>query len=219
MIALVDIKNIVTPQGLAEYFLGQPSHQRGDTLWYCSPFRNEKHPSFKVDSVGMYDFGSDTNYDIFSFVMKFRNCSFKESVETLASIYGIADRDYDSKEITSWYKKQREEKARYERELHEIYLAIWDEVDKELKETCEYIEIFKGKKEYKEIYAVLLNRKLQAWSINGYLADEINTLEDKEELKQKVIKGELPIWLMDRLKIHTTILQTLLTKPQQKREY
>ena len=219
MIATTDIKAIVTPQSLARYLLGSPVKERRNELWYKSPFRRETEASFVVSDRGFHDFGTDEHYDIFSFVQKLKHCSFKDSVEALASMYGVADREYDSKELLRWHRTQREAQLRYEQELRAIYLAIWDEVDAELREVAEDIELIKGRKEYIDAYKILLDRKVSAWGMNEYLAQDIDNMKDKEELKQKVMKGELPTWLMDRLRAHTTILQNMPTKQNLRREY
>ncbi len=31
-----------------------PVKQQGDSIWYCSPFREEKTPSFKVNTTATY---------------------------------------------------------------------------------------------------------------------------------------------------------------------
>lgn len=218
MTDLQDIKQVATPRDVARYFLGMPSYERGGSLWYCSPFRNEEHPSFKVDDVGMYDFGSNKSYDIFGFVQGLKHCSFKESVELLANLYGVADRDYESKQLVEWYKKQRKEQEEHRAEVHSFYLAVWDEVDSEYQINEQCLSIFK-KTPQLEAYKICLDKQVSIWGMEEYLTHEIQTLEDKEKLMLKAMKGELPTWLMDRLKMRMMTSQDLLTEPTQKREY
>ena len=49
-----------------------PVKQRGDSLWYCSPFRKEKTPSFKVSKSRSlwYDFGAGQGGDIITLAME-----------------------------------------------------------------------------------------------------------------------------------------------------
>ena len=218
MIALADIKAIATPKEVARYFLGEPKFTKGKNSWYCSPFREEQHPSFKVDDVGMYDFGTNTSYDIFKFVQGMKCCDFKESVNILASLFGVAERDYDDGKLAMWYKKQREEQERYRQEVHDFYLVVWDEVDDEYHVNKDCLEIFKGDLEG-DAYKICLDRQASVWSMEEYLAQEVLTWEDEEKLMQKAMKGELPTWLMDRLKVRMPMLLILHIGHTQRREY
>ena len=218
MIALADIKAIATPKEVARYFLGEPKFEKGKNSWYCSPFREEQHPSFKVDDVGMYDFGTNTSYDIFKFVQNIKRCDFKESVDVLASLFGIAERDYEDGKLAMWYKKQREEQEKHRKEVHDFYLAVWDEVDAEYHENQQCLEIFKGDFS-DDTYKICLDRQASVWGMEEHLAQEILTWEDEEKLMKQAMKGELPTWLMDRLKMRMTELLILNTGHTQKREY
>lgn len=221
MINAEDIKAVATPQSVARYFLGTPFKERNDILWYKSPFREETEPSFEVTSQGMHDFGSDEHYDIFSFTQKIKHCGFHESVEILASMFGVAGREYATKETTLWYRKELEKQRRYKEILDWFFLRVWDEVDKELKENKECREIFKPRSnedEFTETYAILLNQHEVIWGMEEYLAQECDTWEEKEELMKQALRGDLPTWLMNRLKA-TMTLPILNTKLKQRREY
>ncbi len=218
MIELADIRAIATPKEVAKYFLGMPSYERGGNLWYCSPLRNEEHPSFKVDDIGMYAFGPNESYDIFKFVQKAKHCTFKESVDVLASMFGVSSRDYEDKSLALWYKEQRRKQEDYRKEVHVFYLAVWDEVDAEYHENKECLGIFEGHFD-DDAYKICLDRQASVWGMEEYLAQEIETFEDEEKLMQKAMKGDLPTWLMDRLRMRMMVSQTLNTEHMQKREY
>lgn len=217
LIELNDIRAIAKPQDVAKYFLGEPNYIRGNRLWYCSPFRNEQHPSFSVTSKGMYDFGSNESYDIFKFVQRIKNCSFKESVNILSSLYGVSGRDYEDHKLVEWYRKQRQEQEEYHETLDWFYLRVWDLVDDEYHINKDCIEIFKHHPEM-PAYKICLDEQPSIWGMEEHLAQDCDTWEKKEELMNKAMKGELPTWLMNRLK-GTMILMTLNTKLKQKREY
>lgn len=57
-----------------------------------SPFRNEKTPSFSIspEKQMWYDFGASEGGDAISFIEKIENCSFREAVEILADMAGVA---------------------------------------------------------------------------------------------------------------------------------
>ena len=63
----------------------------GKTYKACCPFHHEKTPSFTCSSEKglFYCFGCQAGGDIFAFLMKMENLSFKEAVEKLAAAAGI----------------------------------------------------------------------------------------------------------------------------------
>ena len=64
---------------------------RGNEFVGLSPFKNEKTPSFTVnDEKEFYHcFSTAEHGDIFSFLMKHKNMSYPESIETLAKQAGL----------------------------------------------------------------------------------------------------------------------------------
>ena len=69
-----------------------PSLKRaGKTYKACCPFHKEKTPSFTCSSEKglFYCFGCQEGGDIFAFLMKMENLSFREAVEKLADIAGV----------------------------------------------------------------------------------------------------------------------------------
>ena len=74
---------------LVEYLasLGhQPKKIRNDDYWYCSPFREEKTPSFKVNRSRniWFDFGEGKGGDIIDFGVKYFRCPVSELLEQLS---------------------------------------------------------------------------------------------------------------------------------------
>jgi DNA primase len=53
----------------------RPNKVAGNSFWYCSPLRNEKTPSFKVDRIKnlWYDFGTSTGGGLLDLVCKIYN--------------------------------------------------------------------------------------------------------------------------------------------------
>ena len=84
--------------------------KRGKEFIGLSPFKNEKTPSFTInDEKEFYHcFSSAEHGDIFSFLMKFKNMSYPESIEYLATQAGlnpengiIRDPNYVEKDFSS----------------------------------------------------------------------------------------------------------------------
>ncbi|KAA6339975.1 DNA primase [termite gut metagenome] len=89
--ALQDIKQI----SIREYLGGlgiMPQRENGQGGMYCSPFRKENHPSFKVDYyLNLWrDFGSGEGGSIIDLVMKMENISFHEAASKLEKKYASA---------------------------------------------------------------------------------------------------------------------------------
>ena len=59
-----------------------PHHRKGNIYWYCSPYRNEDTPSFKVDKVrnDWYDFGDGTGGDLIDLGKKLYNTNDTSTV-------------------------------------------------------------------------------------------------------------------------------------------
>lgn len=76
--------------------------KKGNSYWGLCPFHHEKTPSFSVNDQKnfFYCFGCGTGGDFFSFMQKYKNISFKESVEIVSEQMGIKIKHFigDSKE-------------------------------------------------------------------------------------------------------------------------
>lgn len=64
-----------------------PKKTNINEVWFCSPFRSENSPSFKVDTAKniWYDFGEGFGGTIIDFIMKYHNCSLKDSLNLLSN--------------------------------------------------------------------------------------------------------------------------------------
>ena len=65
--------------------------KKGATHFGLCPFHNEKTPSFSVsrEKQMFYCFGCGAGGNVFTFLMKYDNCSFPEAMETLAERAGV----------------------------------------------------------------------------------------------------------------------------------
>ena len=67
----------------------QPHHQRGHELWYRSPFRDEREPSFHINTTKniWYDFGSNQGGTAIDFAMAYwRTMSVSEALRQLRGV-------------------------------------------------------------------------------------------------------------------------------------
>lgn len=75
----IDLVSYLKKQGF------NPVKNTPNSVWFHSPFRNEKTPSFKVDITKniWYDFGEGTGGTIIDFIQRFNNCSIKQVLDIL----------------------------------------------------------------------------------------------------------------------------------------
>jgi len=68
-----------------------PLKKRGQNLWACCPFHNEKSPSFSVTPIKQFYkcFGCGKAGDAIQFIMDIEGIGFNEAVRQLANKYGI----------------------------------------------------------------------------------------------------------------------------------
>lgn len=85
----------------------------GKELVGLSPFTGERTPSFYVNDQKRkwFDFSSDRNGDIFSFVMETTGCTFVEAVEVLARDAGVPLPDDERRPLTAREEEQRRSHA------------------------------------------------------------------------------------------------------------
>lgn len=94
--------------------------RKGSRYWGLCPFHSEKTPSFSVSAEKrlFYCFGCHVGGNIFTFVMKRDNLSFKEAVEVLAAKAGI---EYVPKSDGAKKRKRDEERIIEMNELAAAY--------------------------------------------------------------------------------------------------
>ncbi len=77
----IPIVEYLTKQGI------RPVYIKGNDYWYCSPLRDEKHPSFKVNTKlnAWYDHGTGEGGSIIDLGIRLHGCSISEFLQILAS--------------------------------------------------------------------------------------------------------------------------------------
>lgn len=73
-----------------------PARVQGIHYWYCSPLRNERTPSFKVNTERnqWYDFGSGEHGDIIDLVCALHRCTISEAIGLLSGAKQIAHQEF-----------------------------------------------------------------------------------------------------------------------------
>ncbi len=73
-----------------------PARVHGIHYWYCSPLRNERTPSFKVNTERnqWYDFGTGEHGDIIDLVCALFCCSISEAIDRLSGAKQVAHQGF-----------------------------------------------------------------------------------------------------------------------------
>ena len=86
---ITEIKNRIDIEEVVSDFVSLK--RKGQNLWACCPFHNEKTPSFSVSPAkGFYKcFGCGKGGDSIDFVMEAEKLNYLEALRYLAKKYGI----------------------------------------------------------------------------------------------------------------------------------
>lgn len=73
-----------------------PARVHGIQYWYCSPLRNERTPSFKVNTERnqWYDFGTGEHGDIIDLVCALFRCSISEAIDRLSGAKQVVHQEF-----------------------------------------------------------------------------------------------------------------------------
>ncbi len=73
-----------------------PARVHGIHYWYCSPLRNERTPSFKVNTERnqWYDFGTGEHGDIIDLVCALHHCTISEAIGLLSGAKQVAHQEF-----------------------------------------------------------------------------------------------------------------------------
>lgn len=97
----------------------------------CCPFHKEKTPSMKIYKDSFYCFGCGENGDVFSFVEKMDNLTFKEAFLSLGGDY---------KKETSFSTRRKIQQAKTRRKKKEEKIA---KIKARIKDLSLFIEFYK----------------------------------------------------------------------------
>jgi DNA primase len=105
---IVDIKNRIDIEEVVSDFVSLK--KKGQNLWACCPFHNEKTPSFTVSpNKGFYKcFGCGKGGDAIDFVMEVEKLNYLEALKYLAKKYGIEVKEEELSEDELRIQSERE---------------------------------------------------------------------------------------------------------------
>lgn len=151
-----EVKNLLSAEDVIQKYLGEPMKTTRTTMWYKSPFRNEKTPSFCVSNRGIHDFGESRHYDIISFTQRYFNVDSLRALEILCTDFNISlkEENFNREEIEKMIK-QREIQRQHKENVEKWYNLELQEIcnqDLELNKILKYLESSKKFDAMKEIY-------------------------------------------------------------------
>lgn len=118
-----EIRMYVKPTDVARRYLGNPIKVHGDSLWYKSPFRNERTASFVVSDVrGFHDFGDGWHGDTIDFVQRYFSVDFVQAIKLLRRDYGLSpENEYATNKVLSLLNEERERAKLYREKVDMWY--------------------------------------------------------------------------------------------------
>ena len=127
----------------------------------CCPFHKEKTPSMKIYKDSYYCFGCGESGDVFSFVEKMDNLTFKEAYLSLGG-------KYEKESKFSAMRKIQQAKA--QRKKKEIKIAEIKTRRKDLSLLIEFYKLVKFKSEpYSDNWCMAVNKLETLWGEYDYL--------------------------------------------------
>lgn len=179
------IKELITPLMVAEYYLGQPDKTTRSRLWYKSPFRKERTASFMVSESSFHDFGDEWHGDIIDFVERYYNTDFVTAIRILSTDFGIPETEHISLGLSQYLKQRRDE----ERQIKEAIKQWFNITYCKLCERLQLLEKVTSKLNDEELLAILYGE-------SGYIEylidvffeateeEKIELWKDKEVIEQ-----------------------------------
>ena len=128
------LKQLLKPTQVVQYYLGTPIKRNKTGDWYKSPFRAERTASFLVsDTKGIHDFGTSEHYDIISFLQELFRIDFKTAINKLHYDFKIDTENRFSRELEVYISKRRQEEIKIKKEIDKWFNETFIKMCTELK--------------------------------------------------------------------------------------
>lgn len=157
----LEIKKLLKGKEVVEHYLGKPDKRTYASIWYKSPFRQEKTPSFSVSDKGIHDFGSSEHYDIISFVAKYFNTDNLNALKILCNDFGLSLFDqHESKETIKQLKIKREQERRRKERIKKWFNSKMQKLCDDIKENEKLIKIYEKCSNF-EVLRILYDKQIK----------------------------------------------------------
>ena len=156
-----EIKTLLKGDEVVEHYLGKPDKRTYAGIWYKSPFRKEKTPSFCISQKGIHDFGDSQHYDIISFVAKYFNTDNLSALKILCNDFGLSLLDkQENKETIRQLKIKREEDQKRKELIKKWFNTKMQEFCDEIQENEKMIKIFENSSNF-EVLSILYDKQIK----------------------------------------------------------
>ena len=173
-----NVKEGTTAKEIAYKYLGRPNRIVGNKLWYNSPFRSEKIPSFMVTD-SFHDFGEGWHGDGVDLLSRLYRMKPVDAARMIAKDFGLPyENEYESEYIINLRRKEREEKQKAKEALEKWFNDTFVKV-------CETLEYLRLAIEHLAKYPVAKCLAQSDYDYVDYIADQFvvaTTTEEKLEL-------------------------------------
>ena len=177
-----EIKTLLKGEEVIQYYLGRPDKTTYTGIWYKSPFRKEKTPSFCVSEKGIHDFGDSQHYDIISFIAKYFNTDNFNALKILCNDFGLSLLDqHEDKEKIRQLKIKREQERRRKEKIEKWFNTKMQKLCNDIQENEKLIKIFENSSNF-EVLSILYDRQVK-------LEVEFEIMQSTKD-KEKLYKGD-----------------------------
>lgn len=181
------IKQLLSPIIVAQRYLGQ-GKQRGNKIWYKSPFRNERTPSFMVDNKSFHDFGDGWDGDVINFIERYYNTDFLTAMKVLTIDFSLPEDEKISKELERYIKQKKEDELRIKHAINNWYNYTFTKICDELIYIQKVIPYL-----VQEGLKIAFDRESKLEILWDIFIDAVNNDNKKIELWKK--KEDIGRWL------------------------
>lgn len=176
-----EIKTLLKGEEVIQHYLGTPDKRTYTSIWYKSPFRKEKTPSFCVSEKGIHDFGNSQHYDIISFIAKYFNTDNFNALKILCNDFGLSLLDqHEDKEKIKQLKIKREQERKRKELIDKWFNTKMQKLCDDIQENERLIKLFENST-YFETLSILYDRQVK-------LEIEFEIMQNTKD-KQKLYEG------------------------------
>lgn len=176
-----EIKSILKGEEVIQHYLGTPDKRTYTGIWYKSPFRKEKTPSFCVSEKGIHDFGDSQHYDIISFIAKYFNTDNYNALKILCNDFRLSLLDqHESKETIKQLKIKREQERKRKELIDKWFNTKMQKFCDDIQENERLIKLFENST-YFETLSILYDKQVK-------LEIEYEIMQNTKD-KQKLYEG------------------------------
>lgn len=165
-----EVKNLLSAEDVIQKYLGEPMKTTRTTMWYKSPFRNEKTPSFCISDRGIHDFGESRHYDIISFTQRYFNVDSLRALEILCTDFNISlkEENFDKEKIKEMIR-QREIQRQHRENVNRWYNSETQRICDEFIRVQKMIRIFEKTGDFNALTELYKEKQMLEYQFDVFM--------------------------------------------------